>query len=215
MARRSPNRPISRIGIAVPAPRGRMFPVGPRRTMPTLVSMIRGINVGGNRPLKMDRLRGLHEELGFRDVRTYLQSGNVVFEAGSADAGAHDAAIEAAILRHCGYEVAVAVRTAKAMSAALAGNPLLRLRGVDKKFLHATFLVRPASRSSLDGIELPLARGERAQLVGDILYLYCPLGYGSSKINTAFFERKLGVAATTRNWLTVTALEKMARGEAR
>lgn len=189
-----------------------MFGTGPRRTMPTLVSMIRGINVGGNRPLKMDRLRGLHEDLGFRDVRTYLQSGNVVFEAGSADAGAHGLAIEAAILRHCGYGVAVAVRTAKAMSAVLAGNPLLRLRSVDEKFLHATFLVRPESPCSLEGLELPLARGERAHLAGETLYLYCPIGYGNTKLSNTFFERKLGVAATTRNWLTVTALDKMARG---
>jgi uncharacterized protein (DUF1697 family) len=192
-----------------------MFGVGHRRTMPTLISMIRGINVGGNRPLKMDRLRGLHEDLGYRNVRTYLQSGNAVFEAGSADAGSHSVALAAAILRHCGYDVAVAVRTAKAMSAVLAGNPLLRLRAVDRKFLHATFLVRPAAPASLEGIELPLAPGERAQLVGETLYLYCPNGYGNSKLHNAFFERKLRVAATTRNWQTVTALEAMARGEPR
>jgi uncharacterized protein (DUF1697 family) len=182
--------------------------------MTTLVSMIRGINVGGSRPLKMDRLRGIHEGLGFRNVRTYLQSGNVVFEAASPDADRHGEAIERRIMRDCGYEVAVAVRTSGAMTAALASNPLLGRAGVDPKFLHATFLVRPEGRPSLGGIDLPLAKGEDAVLLGDVVYVYCPLGYGNTKINNTFFERKLSARATTRNWQTVGALERMARGAA-
>jgi uncharacterized protein (DUF1697 family) len=180
--------------------------------MHTLVSMIRGINVGGHRPLRMDRLRGLHEGLGFRNVRTYLQSGNVVFEAASADADAHAVALERRILRDCGFGVAVAVRSSGEMTAALRLNPLAGRPAADPKFLHATFLVRPAAKASLDGLELPLAKGEAAVLVGSTVYLYCPLGYGSTKINNTFFERKLSASATTRNWQTVTALEGMARG---
>jgi uncharacterized protein (DUF1697 family) len=180
--------------------------------MTTLVSMIRGINVGGSRPLKMDRLRALHEGLGFRNVRSYLQSGNVVFDAAIADVDRHGEALERRILRDCGYEVAVGVRTAGAMTAALAGNPFLSRKGVDPKFLHATFLVRPGGSPSLEGVALPLAKGEGAVLVGDIVYVYCPLGYGNTRINNTFFERKLSASATTRNWQTVTALEAMARG---
>lgn len=181
--------------------------------MTTLVSMVRGINVGGSRPLKMGTLRGLHEALGFRNVRSYLQSGNAVFEAASADADRHAEAIERRILRDCGFEVAVAVRTSKAMTAVLASNPLLGRKGVDPKFLHATFLVRPEGKPSLAGVDLPLAKEEAAVLVGDVIYLYCPLGYGNSKISNTLFERKLSAQATTRNWRTVTALEAMARGE--
>ncbi len=181
--------------------------------MHTFVSMIRGINVAGSRPLKMDRLRAIHEALGLREVRTYLQSGNVVFKAPGADGDRHGAAIERRILRDCGYEVAAAVRTAGAMSAVVGANPFLRRPKVDPRFLHATFLVRSAGAPSLEGIELPLAPGEGAVLDGDVVYVYCPLGYGVTKINNAFFERKLSTRATTRNWQTVTALEKMARGE--
>jgi uncharacterized protein (DUF1697 family) len=180
--------------------------------MITLVSMIRGINVAGSRPLKMDRLRGIHEDLGYRGVRTYLQSGNVVFEAADADADRHGDAIERRIMRDCGYEVAVAVRSSRAMTKALASNPLLGRAKVDPKFLHATFLVRPGGRPSLAGVDLPLAKGEEAILVGDIVYVYCPLGYGITKINNNFFERKLSARGTTRNWQTVSALERMARG---
>jgi len=181
--------------------------------MTTLVSMVRGINVGGSRPLKMDALRGIHEALGFRNVRTYLQSGNAVFEAASADADRHAEALERRILRDFGYEVAVAVRTARAMAAVLASNPLLGRRAADPRFLHATFLVRPQGKPSLAGIGLPLAKEEAAVLLGDVIYLYCPLGYGNSKVSNTLFERKLSVRATTRNWNTVTALVGMARGE--
>ena len=161
----------------------------------------------------MDRLRAIHEALGFRNVRTYLQSGNVVFEARSADAARHGEAIERRILRDCGYEVAVAVRSEGEMASALAGNPLLGRAGIDPRYLHATFLVRPGGGRSLDGIDIPFAKGETAVLEGDVVYLYCPLGYGVSKINNTFFEKKLSARATTRNWQTVTALAGMAAGE--
>jgi uncharacterized protein (DUF1697 family) len=160
----------------------------------------------------MDRLRGIHEDLGYRGVRTYLQSGNVVFEAADADADRHGDAIERRIMRDFGYEVAVAVRSSRAMTQALGSNPLLGRAKVDPKFLHATFLVRPEGRPSLAGVDLPLAKGEEAVLVGDIVYVYCPLGYGNTKINNNFLERKLSARATTRNWQTVSALERMARG---
>jgi uncharacterized protein (DUF1697 family) len=180
--------------------------------MAAFVSMIRGINVAGSRPLRMDRLRAIHGDLGFRGVRTYLQSGNVVFEAADADPGRIGDAIGRRIMRDCGYDVAVAVRTSMAMTRALESNPLLGRAKVDPRFLHATFIVGPAAAPSLAGVDLPLAKGEEAVLAGDVVYVYCPLGYGNTKINNNFFERKLSVRATTRNWQTVTALERMARG---
>jgi uncharacterized protein (DUF1697 family) len=181
--------------------------------MHTLVSMLRGINVGGNRPLKMGKLRAIHEELGFRNVRTYLQSGNVVYEAATSGADRHAAALEQRILRDCGFEVMVAVRSLAELTAAIAANPFLGRPGIDPIFLHATFLVRHGLKASLNGIGVPLGRGEAAILLGDTVYLYCPNGYGITKINNTFFEKKLSAGATTRNWRTVTALEGMARGK--
>jgi uncharacterized protein (DUF1697 family) len=180
--------------------------------MNVLISMIRGINVGGHRPLKMDRLRAIHEALGFQSVRTYLQSGNAVFTAQTPDADRHGAALERRIRRDCGFEVAVAVRSSQEMTAALEANPFLGRPGVDPRFLHATFLVRPEAGASLGGADLPLAQGEAAVLLGAVVYLYCPFGYGVTKINNAFFERRLSARATTRNWQTVAALERIARG---
>jgi uncharacterized protein (DUF1697 family) len=178
--------------------------------MVTVVSMLRGINVSGHRMINMDRLRSIYAALGFSDPRTYLQSGNVVF--GAARPGrSHGDAIERRILRDCGFDVPVAVRTVAEMTAALASNPLARRPSVDPRFLHASFLIDPLGKATLDGADLPLGAGEAAVLLGDIVYLYCPNGYGITKINNTYFERKLGVRATTRNWNTVSALEKMAR----
>jgi uncharacterized protein (DUF1697 family) len=186
---------------------------GKPRGMPPLVSMVRGINVGGNRILRMERLKAIYEALGFKRIRTYLQSGNVVCESRSGDVRSLAAAVERRILADCGFEVTVDFRTEAQMAQAVAQNPLEGRPLVDPKFLHATFLVRGAGTPSLEGIALPLGPGERAVLVGDIVYVYCPNGYGTTKIHNGFFERKLGLAATTRNWQTVTNLERMARGE--
>ncbi len=179
--------------------------------MTTLIFMVRGINVAGSRPLRMDQLRALVEGLGFTRPRTYLQSGNVVCASQSPGAAACGEAVERRILRDFGYEVAVAAYAAGGLSAVVSANPLVGRRSVDAKFLHATFLIRPGAGASLEGIPLPLGRGEAAVLVDDVVYLHCPNGYGNTKINNTFFERKLGCQATTRNWRTVTALDAMAR----
>jgi uncharacterized protein (DUF1697 family) len=181
--------------------------------MTTYVSMIRGINVGGHGVVKMDRLVGLYEDLGLEQPRSYLQSGNVVFGSRRAPGFDHAGAIERRIKSECGLDVAVAVLTAREMARALEANPIARRPGVDPRFLHATFVMGREGPLSLEGAPLPLLPGEDAVLVGRVVYLYCPNGYGVSKINNTFFERRLRARATTRNWNTVTALERMARGE--
>lgn len=128
--------------------------------MPTLVSMIRGINVGGARPLRMEALRGIYEGPGFLNVRTYVQSGNIVCEARRGDSAAHAAAVECAILGDCGLDVSVAVRTAQAMTGVIAANPLLKRKSIDPGFLHATFLIG-AKSPSLRGVSVPLGTGKR------------------------------------------------------
>jgi uncharacterized protein (DUF1697 family) len=176
--------------------------------MPTQVAMIRGINVGGAKPVKMDRLRALFAALGVTGIHTYLQSGNVLFDADEPEA-VLERAIQERIFADLGYAVDVAVRTAKRMTGVVKKNPLAT-PGRDFRHLHATFLIA-ARRPTLKGVELPLAAGEEAVLVKDIVYLYCPHGYGETKVHTQYFERVLGLRATTRNWVTVTTLEALAR----
>jgi uncharacterized protein (DUF1697 family) len=180
--------------------------------MSPAIFMVRGINVGGSRPLKMETLKKLCEGLGFAHVRTYLQSGNVVCEAKDSDVRGWAAALERCIARECGFEADVVARSAGALASAIAANPFAGRPAYDPAFLHATFPVASFAGMPLREADLPRAPGERAALSGETIYLYCPWGYGNTKLNNSFFERKMGVRATTRKWKTVLALEAMARG---
>ncbi len=203
--------------------------------MTTYVAMLRAVNVAG-RTLPMADLRRSLEGLGLRHVRTYLQSGNVVFEAygaatdeDSVGAAARlAAAIEVRIERDLGPRVAVLVLTGEAMARVVTANPVRAEPGVDEGSLHVTFLFTAAGEddfgeataaaysavyeAAFRGLQLPAVEGERAVVVGSpplatpVVYLCLPHGYGRSKLTNAFFERKLGTGATTRNWRTVTAL---------
>jgi uncharacterized protein (DUF1697 family) len=180
--------------------------------MPVLVTLLRGVNVSGARPLKMATLAMIYEKLGFRDVRTYLQSGNAVCRVPMGSPARHASAIERALLKECGFDVPVAALTGEALGAVVASNPLLRSRSADPAFLHVTFLIGPAAQPVLDRDGLPLGPGEDAVQAGNVVYVYCPNGYGITKINNACFERRLKVRATTRSWRTVLALRQMALG---
>jgi uncharacterized protein (DUF1697 family) len=202
--------------------------------MTAYVALLRAVNVAG-RTLPMADLRRSLEGLGLRHVRTYLQSGNVVFEAGGATdedsvaaAARLAATIELRIERDLGPRVAVLVLTGDQMAEVAAANPFLSESGFDEGSLHATFLVAATGEddfgeataaacsavyeAALRGLQLPAAEGERAVFVGSpplatpVVYLRLPHGYGRSRLTNAYFERKLGTGATTRNWRTVKAL---------
>ena len=186
----------------------------------TFVALLRAVNVSGQNRVPMAELRALLEGLGLRDVRTYLQSGNVVFEAaGDATVADLATAIEARIERDMGPRVAVLVLSAGALAEVAGSGPFAGEPGVDEKWLHATFLFGTAGASGFDELALPAGEGEAAAFVGapplasPVIYLKLPHGYGRTKMTNAWFERELGVAATTRNWRTVKALVEMSAGE--
>jgi uncharacterized protein (DUF1697 family) len=184
--------------------------------MSTFVALLRSINVGGRNRVLMGDLVGLVESLGFEDVETYVQSGNVVFTGRGAPKSTARA-IEGAITDQLGLEVPVIVRSGQQLSRLLEVNPFLR-SGADPKYLHVTLLAGPpaADRRPLlarsegrSGVDHPYGDDE-FELVGSDVFVHCPGGYGTTKLNNAFFERRAGVVATTRNWRTVTTLARMA-----
>ena len=207
----------------------------------SFVALLRAVNVGGTR-LPMADLRMLLQGLGLTDVRTYLQSGNAVFDTADPDEPpqALATAIEVRIARDLGPRVGVIVLPGEAMTDVAAANPFLEAAAasttaaVDKGTLHATFLFgsdgeadfgeAPEAaycavyKAAFRTLDLPAAEGEEAVFVGipplatPVVYLRLPHGYGRTKLNNAWFERKLGTAATTRNWRTVLALAEMAGG---
>ena len=170
--------------------------------MPTYVGLLRAVNVGG-RKLSMPDLVKVTEAVGGRDVRTYLQSGNVVFTGTKAVADA----LPAALTDSCGFEVPVLLRTPKDLEAIRSGQPFQAPDGE----LHVTFLGQPAAAGLAAGIDVSGAGSDRFEVSGKHVYLHCPGGYGRTKLNNAFWERKLKVIATTRNWRTLVALQEMSR----
>jgi uncharacterized protein (DUF1697 family) len=179
--------------------------------MATYVAMLRGINVGPGKIVKMERLRALFGVLGFDDVRTYVQSGNVVFESEQKSPTGLSNKIEEKIQRDFGFTVPVLVKTSKEIEQIVSDNPLVKEKGIDRSKLHITFLSDAPPKTAVKALE-PLATGrERFRILNRAIYLYCPDGYGNTKLSNNAIEKKLSVVATTRNWRTVNALLEMCR----
>ena len=174
----------------------------------TFVALLRGVNIGGTQVAMAQLRRGL-EGLGLHDVRTYLQSGNAVFEAPDDDPKGLAAAIRACIAADFGHDVDVLVLGCGEMARIASSNPFLPDAGIDERSLHATFLLRRPAAPEFARLSLPAAEGERAVLVDGVVFLYLPHGYGRTRLSNTYFERALRTPATTRNWRTVQALASM------
>jgi uncharacterized protein (DUF1697 family) len=177
--------------------------------MTTYLALLRGINVSGKNPVPMARLKETFAGLGFSEVRTYLQSGNVVFQSKKTTPAKLTAEIEAAISRDFGHQVPVLVLPAEQLEAIASHNPLSPKSGGEETHFHATFLFDAVSKATFDALKLPATEGERAILAKGVVLLHCPHGYGRTKLNNTWFERALKVHATTRNWRTVLALQEL------
>ncbi|MBY0471975.1 DUF1697 domain-containing protein [bacterium] len=175
----------------------------------TYIALVRGINVGG-KTVKMAVLKEIFEDLGYEKIRTYVQSGNVVFEAGKASPDFIAGKIEKEILKKLGMTVPVLVQTPSDLKKVIVTNPFLKKRGVDPTKLHVTFLSGKFSKIGMAKFERVKAGKDQYELLGHVIYLHCPTGYGKTKFNNTFVERALATEATTRNWRTVNALYEMA-----
>jgi uncharacterized protein (DUF1697 family) len=158
----------------------------------------------------MAELVRLAQEAGMADVRSYLQSGNLIFDASDASVGK---VLEEKLSSSLGLAVPVIVRSLSQLRLTASQNPFA-LPGADEAKLHVTFFAGPPSAEALrtlDGLVVPTE--DRFTVRGTEAYLSCPGGYGATKLSNAFFERMLAVKATTRNWRTVTTLLAMAEEE--
>ncbi|SNY24492.1 DUF1697 domain-containing protein [Paractinoplanes atraurantiacus] len=176
--------------------------------MATYVALLRGINVAGNTRVSMDGLRKVFADLGHEDVKTYLQTGNIVFTAGGK-AAQIAAELEKKVAADLGVSPTVLLRTVAEMSAVLDANPYLDDES-DHTKLHVTFLAEKPDAKHRDALTRPDGETAEFQLRGREVFLHCPNGYGRTKLNNSFIEKKLGVRATTRNWKTVAKLCELA-----
>lgn len=175
--------------------------------MPTHIALLRGINVTGHRKVPMADLRALLQSRGMDDVRTYLQSGNVVLSS-TLKGGALEAELKRAIADHWGYDVPVFVRSAAELRRVLKNTPYGREKNI--KALYVTFLAKRPPKALVEGLQTPAGTDDDFTIDGATVYLRCPGGYGRTKISNNWFEAKLKTIATTRNWRTIGALVELA-----
>jgi uncharacterized protein (DUF1697 family) len=173
----------------------------------TYVSMVRGINVGGKK-VKMDDLKELYRSLDFNDVISYIQSGNVVFRTKNTKTSVLIDIIEDTIDKELDLDVKVLIRTKKELKNIINGNPF---RNEDIKYLYVTFLSDIPSKKLIKDLNNNFDfnknnKSDKFCISEKEIYLYLPNGYGRTKLSNNFFEKKLGISATTRNWRSVNKL---------
>jgi uncharacterized protein (DUF1697 family) len=173
------------------------------------VALLRGINVGGKHKLPMKDLVALLEDAGCSRVRTYIQSGNVVFETPESSVADLAADIERRIGKRFGYEVPIVLRSAEALRAVASGNPFLA-QGAEETHLHVGFLADPPTPEAVASLDPSRSEIDSFRVVGADVYLHTPGGMGRTKLTTDWFERRLGTRMTVRNWRTVGKLVEMA-----
>lgn len=174
--------------------------------MQTYISLLRGINVSGRKKILMKDLKMLFQSLDFENVQTYIQSGNVVFEAAEKENEQEMSfKIAEAILRKYGFEVPILVFKKEEWQKAVIENPFLREENVATKSLYVTFLAEKPKAENLAKLESVSFLPDIFTVSDKRIYLKVEK-YGKTKLSNNFFERKLKVSATTRNWKTVLKL---------
>jgi uncharacterized protein (DUF1697 family) len=174
------------------------------------ISLLRGVNVGGNNQIKMQALKDIYQSLGLRDVQTYIQSGNVVFSAAERNLASLEGRIEAEIERNVGFRPRVVVRTLLEWQSVIAKNPFATRPDIDASKLLVMFLT---GDPGLDARQKALSINvgpEELRINGRHLYIYFPEGMGRSKLPPAL-DRALKVPGTGRNWNTILKLSELAQ----
>ncbi len=177
--------------------------------MNTYIALFRGINVGGNNMLPMKELKVLVEKNGCQDVRTYIQSGNVILNSSISDPAKLAKRLSAAVSKSHGFEPRVVVLSRAELERAASGNPFAG-SVENPASLHLFFLDAAPKTPDLKALEAVKTKTEAFALKGAVFYLHTPDGIGGSKLATRI-ERSLGVQGTARNWRTVTTLLGMLR----
>jgi len=171
--------------------------------MTTIVALLRGVNVGGNQKIKMETLRTVCEGLGFRDVRTYIQSGNIVFRTAARNAGAK---LEDEIEKVFGFRPRVVTRTAAELRIISERNPIA---GAKPTQLLVFFLTGAPTAEAIEKIKQMEIQPEEVHIIGAEMFIHFPLGQGVSKLPMAKIEKTLGVTGAGRNWNSVMKLLEM------
>lgn len=178
--------------------------------MTTYISILRGINVSGHRMIKMDALKKMCADLNFTNIRTYIQSGNIIFQSKMTDTEKISKTIKTNIEKVFRFDVPVITLTQKELENVINSNPFSNDKSKDPAFFHITFLSDKPAKQNTEQLKPTDLKNDKYEIIDKAIYLYCPDSYSNSKLTNSFLEAKLKVAATTRNWKTTNELFKIA-----
>lgn len=179
--------------------------------METYISFLRGVNMTGHNSVKMSDLKVIYKNLGFSDAETYIQSGNVIFRSASSLSISYTSSvIEKEILERYKFNVPVMIRTADEIRKLFSVNPFLKEENFDPAKMATIFLSEIPSEDQIQkviNIDYP---PDKFKISGSEIFIYCPNGFGKTKLYTNFFEKKMGVIGTARNWKTIISIIELA-----
>jgi uncharacterized protein (DUF1697 family) len=171
------------------------------------ISMLRGVNMAGHNKIKMTDLSALYKTLGFKDAETFIQSGNVVFSNPENTTVPEIATrIEKAILKKFNYIIPVIIRTTEELREVISINPFREEENFNSERLAVIFLYEKPSEEQIEKVKNINYPPDKFKIIGKEVFIYCPNGFGKSKIYTGFFENKMKVSGTGRNWNTINSL---------
>lgn len=175
------------------------------------IAILRGINVSGKNRIKMEELRKSFEAINCENVQTYVQSGNVVFTSRYTNGHELRTIIEKQIKEDLELDVPVLILTLNGLKEVVDSNPFLDQNDLNPEFFHVTFLEQKPAFTDFEKILSRLTGDEKIEIRDNSVYLYCPNGYGNTKLTNTFLEKQFKVRATTRHWRTCLHLLEMAR----
>jgi uncharacterized protein (DUF1697 family) len=180
-----------------------------KMNMETYIAFLRGVNVSGKNPIKMDDLKNYLLIDGYSDVITYIQSGNIILKHPGITNKELANRIQRIIKLKFGFDVSVVVKKKDELKLIIKKNPFTHQTNNEPSKFHITLLEEQPRKEFLEKLTKVSSGDDMFQIVNDTVYLYCPNGYGRTKLNNTFFENKLKVMSTTRNWNTIINLAKL------
>lgn len=177
--------------------------------MKTHLALLRGINVSGHNMIKMDALKAILEAVGFVNVTTYIQSGNVFVDSEEDHGATVGFKIRQEIYKAFGHEVPVVVIGMDDLQACFQNNPFLNEKNVDAKKLYVTFVSKELTPNAIHDLKMSQIKPDEAAIDSSRIYIKYAIGAGKTRLDQKYIEKKLNVTATMRNWNTVTKLLEM------
>ena len=180
--------------------------------MTKYLALLRGINVSGHNMIKMDALKKMLENMGFQNVETYIQSGNVFLDSEEENAASVGFKIKQEISKVFGYDVPVIMVSKTDLELCFKNNPYLKEKECDIKKLYVAFISKELTAAAINDLKISNFKPDEAAIDSNRIYIKYAIGAGKTNLDQKYIEKKLNVVATIRNWNTVTKLLEMYTG---